>query len=91
MIQITNWNDLPVAEHLYAQAVGAEVLDYVKHCEIHALARRVDSQAMSIVKGIKRILEDKTLDDPTCFDQIEAIMKVYYTHGLRVDRYTELD
>lgn len=85
------WKDLPVEDHLFAQAVGAEVLKYVKHCEIHQLARRVDSQAMAIVKEIKGILEDKTLDDPTCFDQIEAIMEVYYTHGLWVDRHTELD
>lgn len=88
---MTNWGNLPIAEHLFAQAVGAEVLKYVREYDIHDLARRVDSQAMTIVKGIKKVLEDKTLDDPTCFDQIEAIIQVYYTNGLRVNRHGEPD
>ena len=67
-----------VEKRLYAQAVGWEVLRYAKELNTHELAQKVDSDAITLIKEIKAILDDRTLDDPDCFQRIDAIVRAFH-------------
>jgi len=80
-----------IEERLYAQAIGWEVLRYAKAYDTHELARKVDSDAIDLIKKIKAILDDLTLDDPDCFLRIDAIVRAFHSYDLSTDRHWELE
>lgn len=82
---------LTVEERLCVQAIGWDFLQYAKQYDIHDLARRVDSDAVALIKEIKAILDDTTLDDPECFFRIDSIVMAFYNHNLNTNRHWELE
>ncbi len=85
------WDPPLVEERLYAQEIGFRILDYVKDYNVHELARQIDSDAVAMIKEIKAILDDLTLDDPECFLRIDAIVRTFHFHNLVTERHWELE
>ena len=80
---------IPIAEELYVQSLGWEVLRYLKREEgaLLNLYREVDSKALRVLEDIQRVLNDDTLDDPDCFNRIEAIVKTFFSHEVSTSRH----
>lgn len=78
-----------IAEELYVQSLGWEVLRYLKREEggLLKLYRDVDSEALRVLEEIRGVLDDETLDDPDCFERIEAIVKIFYAHNISTSRH----
>ena len=55
-----------VEESLITQAIDRDFLQYAKQYDIHDLARQVDSDAVNLIKEIKAILDNTSLDDSEC-------------------------
>lgn len=80
---------LSIAEELYVQSLGWEVLRYLKREEgkLLSLYREADSEALRVLEEIRRVLDDDTLDDPDCFKRIEAIVKAFHAHEISTSRH----
>lgn len=84
-------NILTVEERLCAQAIGWDFLHYAKQYKLHDLAQKVDSDAVALIKEIKAILDDPTLEDSDCFLEIDAIVRAFHTYNLSTDRHWEVE
>lgn len=81
------YQPLSVPESLYAQAVGEQVLLYIKRQEPAALAQLALDRAVSLLARIKAALDDPSLDDPDCFQKIEALVTAFSDAGLPTQRH----
>ncbi len=75
-----------VAEALWAQAIGQEVLKVVKS-RGEDIDQKVKSEALELLEEIKAVLDDDTLDDPTCFYRIDAIVDIFGDAGISTTRH----
>ena len=83
--------DEQTAKQLCANAIGEQVmlyLDTLMEGEVAALAER---HALSLISQIREILDDPALDDPTCFQRIDAIVSAWHEAGLETDRHWECE
>lgn len=80
---------LTIAEELYVQSLGWEVLRFLKREEENLLNlyRETDSEALRVLEEIRRVLDDDTLDDPDCFRRIEAVVKAFHAHDISTTRH----
>ena len=80
---------LSIGEELYVQSLGWEVLRYLKREEekLLSLYREVDGEALRVLEEIRSVLDDDTLEDPDCFERIEAIVKTFYAHDISTNRH----
>lgn len=46
---------------------------------------------VQLLRRIKEILDDEALDDPTCFQRIDAIVSAWHEAGLETDRHWECE
>lgn len=44
----------------------------------------METQCYTMLKQIKAVLEDDTLEDPACFQRIEAIMSIFEGLGIAI-------
>jgi len=80
--------ELSCYEALAAQAIGHEVLKYLEGAEsVKGLALKTESKALQILEEIRRVLDDRSLDDSECFHRIEAIVKVMEESGIHTTRH----
>ena len=84
-------DDFSIEEALYAQAIGQQMLNYGKQYPIKSLASLVNSEAISVIKEIKTVLDNDRLDDPSCFYRIDEIVRIFQTHHLSTERHWELE
>lgn len=80
---------IPLEDELYVQTLGWEVLNYLKSSEERLLELRqaVDRDALRVLEKIQCILNDDTVDDPECFERIEAIVKTFHENNLSTTRH----
>lgn len=80
---------LSIAEELYVQSLGWEVLRFLKREEgnLLSLCREADSEALRVLEEIRRVLDDDTLDDPDCFRRIEAVVKAFHADDISTTRH----
>ena len=80
---------LPIAESLYAQILGQELLKHLKNEESNVLQhiREIDSKAVQILEKIRAILDDDTLDDPDCLERIDQIVSLYHKNDISTNRH----
>ena len=71
-------------EQLIAMAIGREVL---AHLDARDLVRAAQSEAIDLLEEVRQILDDDTLDDPECFQKIEAIVAAFRRQGLSTARH----
>ena len=81
----------PILDGLYANAIGQEVMRYIRQSDGEELARQVDRHAIGLLREIKEILDDRTLDDPECFYRIDAIVQAFQGKGISTERHWEAD
>ena len=77
-------------EVLFARTMGNEILNLIQTCDLQYLAQQVNSDAVALLEEIRAILDDQTLDDPTCFFHIDSIVRTFYAYGLDTCRHQEL-
>ena len=84
-------NDVSIEETLFAQAIGQQMLNYGKQYPIQSLASLINSEAISVIKEIKAVLDNDQLDDPSCYYRIDEIVRIFQTHHLSTERHWELE
>lgn len=80
--------ELTAQEELAAEAIGLEVMRYLKREEtVKRIVAEADSKAMRALEGIRRILNDDSLEDPECFQRIESILTALEDYGVFTNRH----
>lgn len=75
-------------EELAAEAIGLEAMRYLKQTEtIRKIARETEKKAMEALEEIRRVLNDDSLEDPECFQRIDAIVTILGDHGIYTHRH----
>lgn len=72
---------------MYERAAGAAALEYLKQYSPQHMAQMLNVEAMQLIKEIQTVLDDDSLEDPECFQKIEAIVTAFYRHGVSVNRH----
>ena len=74
-------------EELAAEAIGLEAMRYLKQTEtIRKIARETEKKAMEALEEIRRVLNDDSLEDPECFQRIDAIVDLYNDNHMYTPR-----
>ena len=79
------------AKQICANAIGNYVIMYLDSVVEGEIAALAESHALSLISQIREILDDQTLDDPTCFQRIDAIVSAWHEAGLETDRHWECE
>lgn len=79
------------ARQLCANAIGNYIITYLDCLSDEAIAHMTELCAVQLLRRIKEILDDEALDDPTCFQRIDAIVSVWHEAGLETDRHWECE
>lgn len=80
--------ELTAQEELAAKAIGLEAMRYLKQTEtIRKIARETEKHAIETLEEIRRVLNDDSVDDPECFQRIEAIICAMESGGLHINRH----
>lgn len=69
------------------RTIGAAVLDCVRNYEPQHLLSELNQNALQLLEQNREILDDDSLDDPECFQKIEAIVVAFHRHGLPTVRH----
>ena len=79
---------LTAQEELAAQTIGLEAMRYLKQTEtIRSIARETEKKAIEVLEEIRRVLNDDSLEDPECFQRIEAILTALENAGIFTSRH----
>ncbi len=79
------------ARQLCANAIGNYIITYLDCLSDEAIANMTELCAVQLLRRIKEILDDEALDDPTCFQRIDAIVSAWHEAGLETDRHWECE
>jgi len=80
--------ELSIEEEFAARAIGKEALKYLKQTWTpERLHREAESRAVKALEEIRRVLNDDVLDDPECFQRIEAILNAMESNGIYSTRH----
>ena len=79
------------ARQLCANAIGSYTITYLDCLSDEAIAHMTELCAVQLLRRIKEILDDEALDDPTCFQRIDAIVSAWHEAGLETDRHWECE
>lgn len=79
------------ARQLCANAIGSYIITYLDCLSDEAIAHMTELCAVQLLRRIKEILDDEALDDPTCFQRIDAIVSPWHEAGLETDRHWECE
>lgn len=79
------------AKQLCANAIGNYIITYLDCLSDEAIAHMTELCAVQLLRRIKEILDDEALDEPTCFQRIDAIVSAWHEAGLETDRHWECE
>lgn len=80
--------DFKIGEELYARAIGWMVLQHLKEENVlKSVPKMMENNALQILHKIKQILDDDSLDDQECFEQIEQIVETFLANGIQTTRH----
>ena len=83
--------DEQTAKQICANAIGNYIITYLDCLSDKAIAHMTELCAVQLLRRIKEILDDEALDDPTCFQRIDAIVSAWHEAGLETDRHWECE
>ena len=83
--------DEQTAKQICANAIGNYIITYLDCLSDEAIAHMTELCAVQLLRRIKEILDDEALDDPTCFQRIDAIVSAWHEAGLETDRHWECE
>lgn len=72
---------------LFEHSVGVEVMQYIEALPSETIVNRMDVEMVRLFSDIVKILDDDSLDDPTCFYRIDAIVRVFQEKGFGISRH----
>ena len=78
-----------LSKELLARAVGEYVVDHLDALVQEALADLAERQAVAVLRQVKAVLDDESLDDAGCALRIDAIVQAFYDAGLSTSRHWE--
>ena len=78
-----------LSKELLARAVGEYVVDHLDALVQEALADLAERQAVTVLRQVKAVLDDESLDDAGCALRIDAIVQAFYDAGLSTSRHWE--
>ena len=81
----------PIIKDLCAKAIGDFVMRYLDTLSREEIAALAERNAVALLGQIKEILDDPTLDDPACFQRIDAIVTAWWDAGLATKRHFEFE
>ena len=76
---------------LAGRAAGELVTQYLNTVDRGELARLAELRALELVRQIREILDDDTLDDSTCFLRIDAMVTSFHEAPVSTRRHWECD
>lgn len=76
-----------IPEALYAKAIGELVLEFLKSGGLQKSAQRADTEATILLERVRSVLNDRTLDDPDCFQRIDEIVDAFDKAGIYTSRH----
>lgn len=80
--------ELTPKEQFAAWAIGLEVVRYLKRTDtLEKITSSMDSLAVKALMDIQRVVNDKTMDDPSCILRIESILCILTDNGLMGNRH----
>lgn len=83
-------NDVPTG--LYHASIGKMVMDHMERIHPAVISQAMENRAIRTLEAIRRVLEDKTLDDPECFYRIDALVMLFFRElEINIDRHNELE
>ena len=85
---MTATNDA-LSKELLARAVGEYVVNHLDALVQEALADLAERQAVTVLRQVKAVLDDESLDDAGCALRIDAIVQAFYDAGLSTSRHWE--
>lgn len=75
-------------DDLLIYSLGMLMLEHIKEDELLRKAiSAAESRAIKALEDIRRALDDVTLEDPECFQRIEAILTVFENNGIGTGRH----
>ncbi len=81
------FSEFSAAEELCAKALGQEMLRFARTYQARDLVQDINSRAVSLLADIQKVLNDPALDDPECFQRIDAIVDAFHRYGLSTSRH----
>lgn len=82
---------LSFEDELWAKVIAQQMLRCTRHTGQRIMAGHVDSEAVRILSEIKKVLDDKSLNDPECFYRIDSIVDIFYQAGISTHRHEECE
>ena len=75
-------------DEFFSYSIGREALRYLNSEEnLSRLIQNAELDALRVLDQIKRILDNEALNDPECFQKIEAIVEIFHKKGLSTFRH----
>ena len=78
-----------LSKELLARAIGEYVVDHLDALVREALADLAERRAVGVLRQVKDILDDESLDDAGCALRVDAIVQAFYDAGLSTSRHWE--
>lgn len=72
---------------MYENAIGKLVVDYLESLGTAELPSLAESSALKLIAGIKAILDDGALEDPECFQRIDALVDAFHAWNIPTVRH----
>lgn len=79
--------DDPIIKELYAKALGDYIMNYIKPVTPEDMLYYMQLNTVTLLSQVKAILDDESLDDPTCFRRIDAIVSAFHKQGVGTTRH----
>ena len=80
-----------IYDELYSRTIGKAVMQWVRGHDPESFTKGADSEAVSLIRRIKAILDDDTLRDADCFLRIDAIVSEFCAVGIPTGRHLDTD
>ncbi len=76
-----------ISEAIYAKEIGRQMLEVLKSGGLQTIEKLAREEAVLTLERIRAVLDDPALDDPECFQKIEAIVDVLSDAGVSTARH----
>ena len=72
---------------MYENAIGRLAVSYLESLRAEELPPLAESNALELIAEIKAILDNDALEDPECFQRIDAIVDLYNDNHMYTPRH----
>ena len=74
-------------KEFYAKALGDYIMSFIKQVTLEDMLFYMQLNSVTLLAQIKLILDDESLDDPSCFRRIDAIVSQFHAQGISTSRH----